>query len=362
MRKLASVRQINAIREIEGADKIECAVVDGWECVVAKKDNFKVGDEVVYIEIDSIVPEIPEFEFLRERKFRIRTIKLRKQVSQGLIMPLSILPPGEYKLEDDVTEILGITKYDPQKAQELKMQSEMTRKTRNPIIKFLMKFAWFRRWYIKPTTSGFPDWIVKTDEDRVQNMSRVFNVEKALETPFVVTEKLDGCSVTMFLERVKGNKFDFGVCSRNLRLHNSENSTSKVYWDIANQINAEGVLKTLIGNAKRIVLQGEIIGSKIQGNKYKVDAYDFYAFNLIVDGEKYTTQLTKKILEIHNIKTVPILAENFTLLEDIPAMVKYAKGDSVLHSTKREGIVVRNYDHNISFKVINPDFLLAERD
>lgn len=93
MRKLATIREIKDIQPIEGADRIEVATVDGWQ-VVIKKGEFKVGDKIIYIEIDSIVPEREEFEFLRDRKFRVRTIKLRKQISQGLIMPLSIL--GNY--------------------------------------------------------------------------------------------------------------------------------------------------------------------------------------------------------------------------------------------------------------------------
>lgn len=131
MRHLATVRTITDIRPIPDADKIEVVQVDGWECVVAKADGFKVGDKVVYIEIDSIVPERPEFEFLRDRKFRVRTIKLRKQVSQGLVLPLSILPSGKtYNINDDVTEILGIKKYDPQAEQEAKLLENNTYKTK----------------------------------------------------------------------------------------------------------------------------------------------------------------------------------------------------------------------------------------
>lgn len=122
MRHLATIRNIASIRPIPGADKIEVAQIDGWECVVAKADKFKLGDKVVYIEIDSIVPERPGFEFLRDRKFRVRTIKLRKQISQGLVLPLTILPEGkQYNINDDVTDILGIKKYDPQAEQEAKL-------------------------------------------------------------------------------------------------------------------------------------------------------------------------------------------------------------------------------------------------
>ena len=359
MRRLATIREIKAIRAIDGADKIECAIVDGWECVIAKKDNFKVGDKIVYIEIDSILPEKPEFEFLRERKFKVRTIKLRKQISQGLVLPLSILPKDTYNLDDDVTNILGITKYDPEAEQEIKTANQTPKKAANPIVKFLMRFKWFRKLYVKPKKDGFPDWIVKTDENRLQNMPNMFEVEKELGTKFTCTEKLDGQSVTFFLERIKKNKFEFGVCSRNIRLSNPDNSS---WWTVARQINAENVLKFLIGKSNRIVLQGEIIGEGIQGNKYKIKGYDFYAFNLIIDGKKYSTQAMKSMLEIYDIKTVPIIQEDFILKEDIPAMVEYAKGQSTLLDIKRKGVVIRNYDKNLSFKVINPEFLLAESD
>lgn len=115
MRRLATVRIISDIRAIPNADAIEVALVDGWECVIAKKDGFKIGDQVIYIEIDSIVPERPEFEFLRDRKFRVRTIKLRGQVSQGLVLPMSVLPTGKHKIDDDVTDILGIKLKRPMK-------------------------------------------------------------------------------------------------------------------------------------------------------------------------------------------------------------------------------------------------------
>jgi len=358
MRKLASVQEIADIRAIEGADKIEVATVLGWQVVVAKSENFKVGDKIIYVETDSIMPEKPEFEFLRERKFRVKIIKLRKQVSEGLVLPLSILPDGKYEVGDDLTQIIGVRKHDPQAEQEAK---ETTRQAKNPIIKFLMRFLWFRKFYIKPKKGGFPAWIVKTDEDRIQVKTAMFKIEKELGTKFSVTEKLDGQSVTIFLERIRKNKFEFGVCSRNLRLKQPNNSS---WWTIAKQIDAENVLKEMLEdvNGHRIVLQGEIIGTGIQGNKYKIDGYDFYAFNLIIDGKKLPTEFMQHALNDYSIKTVPILDTEFKLLEDIPTMVEYAKGDSVLLKTKREGVVIRSYERNISFKVISPDFLLAEKD
>ena len=118
MRKLATIREVADIRPIQGADNIEVAQIDGWECVV-RKGEFHVGEHVIYVEVDSVLPDRPEFEFMRNRKFRVRTIKLRGQVSQGLVFPLAVLPVGTpTELGQDVTKELGIEKYDPQAAQE----------------------------------------------------------------------------------------------------------------------------------------------------------------------------------------------------------------------------------------------------
>lgn len=357
MRRLATVRVIADKRPIEGADRIETAIVDGWE-VVVKKDEFQVGDKVVYIEIDSIVPEREEFEFLRERKFRVRTIRLRKQISQGLILPLSVLPKGNYKANDDVTDVLGIKKYDPQAEQEEKLMKAKEGKIKNPVIKFLLRFAWFRKKYIKPKKGGFPAWIVKTDEERIQNKTTMFNIEKELETEFEVTEKIDGQSGTYYLKKY-GNKVEFGVCSRNIHLTKEDNSS---YWTIARQLNIKNVLMNLIRDVDRVVLQGEILWDGIQGNKYKVSGYDFYAFNLIIGGKKIDTVEMEKVLREEGIKSVPILDVRFKLKNSISEMVDYAKGNSVLLKRKREGVVIRNYSRNISFKVINPEFLLENNE
>ena len=143
MRKLATVQKISKVEKIENADKIEKVYVNGWE-VVVKKGEFKENDLIVFVEIDSIVPERPEFEFLRDRKFRIRTVKLRKQISQGLVCPLSILPNKKWKEGDDVTDILGVKKYDPELEEENNLIKNNKKKYKNPIIKYFMRFKWFR--------------------------------------------------------------------------------------------------------------------------------------------------------------------------------------------------------------------------
>lgn len=362
-RKLASVQRIVSLEPIKGADRIEKATVLGWELVV-KKGEFKVNDFCVYIEVDSIVPDKPEFAFLKDRKFRVKTIKLRKQISQGLALPMTILPRGIYNEGDDVTKILDVKKYDPEGELEQKLIQEKFNKNNNKITKFLLKYPWYRRLFFKSKKNKFPSFIHKTDETRLQNMPNILNQEK--DTLFQITEKLDGQSSTYFLVKnthklfgIFGKKYIFGVCSRNLYLPNPNNSS---YWTIAKQLHIERTLHNLIKDNQFVVLQGEITGEGIQKNKYKVHGYDFHAFNLIYPNKQIDTVSMSKILKDYNIKTVPILETNFKLKNTVSDMVEYAKGKSTLLPILREGVVIRNYDKNISFKVINPEFLLKNDD
>ncbi len=363
IRKLAHVEKILSLTPIEGADKIETALVLGWQCVV-KKGEFRVGEMIVYIELDSIVPEKPEYEFLRDRKFRVRTIKLRKQISQGLVLPLSVLPAerhmGRLKEGADVTELLGIIKYDPQ-AQKEAMETDP--RLKNPFIKFMSRFKWFRRVFLQNRKGGFPTWIAKTDEERIQNMPRILVTE--VGTLFEITEKLDGQSVTFFLKKNKqklfGEQYEFGVCSRNNRLSKPDNSS---WWTIAKELNIEKALRSLINDNDYIVLQGEILGTNIQGNKYKVRKFEFYAFNLIWPDLKASWHFMEYQLRPFNVKCVPFISSGFALPETMEGIVNLAgiSRSELNRDTIREGIVVRNYEKNISFKVINPEFLLKNNE
>lgn len=357
-RKLASIQIIKDIKPINGADNIECATVLGWECVILKNE-FKIGDKCVYFEIDSIVPEREEFEFLRDRKFRIKTIKLKKQISQGLALPLTILPNGNYNEGDDVTDIIGVKKYDPQAESEKKLIQD---KNNSKFQKFLLKYKWYRKLFLKPKKDIFPRFIHKTDEERLQNIPSILEKEK--DTEFSLTEKIDGSSGTYFLIKNRKNLFfkqtyKFGVCSRNVYLKKEDNS---FYWTIAKQCKIKDVLQELIGNNEFVVLQGEIIGEGIQSNKYKIKGYDFYAFNLIYPNKQIETVDMAELLRDYLIKTVPILENNFKLLPTVNEMVDYAKGKSRLLDILREGLVIRNYEKGISFKVINPEFLLKNKE
>ena len=362
MRKLATVQKIAKLEPISGADKIEKATVLGWELVV-KKGDFAVGDLCVYVEIDSILPEKPWCEFMRERKYRVKTIKLRGQVSQGICFPLSILQRGKYDEGDNVTDILGVKKYDPQAELERKETERLNKITKNRMTKYFNRFKWYRKIFTKNNRLPFPAFIKKTDEDRIQLFPDICEKEK--NTEFVIREKIDGQSASYYVIKNKWWKFwkpyIFGVCSRNFQLLKPDKSS---YWSIANKpysgkyffqdIMFKNMKEYLIYSAKKnkykeVILQGEIIGPGIQGNKYNFVDYKIFWFNLIIDGRNYSEIVSDSVPKLGKIKC----------LSSIKEWVEYSKGKSKIADIQREGIVCRNYEKNISF---NPDFLLRYQE
>jgi hypothetical protein len=360
-RKLASIQKIITLTPIPGADVIEKATVLGWDLVV-KKGDFKVGELCVFCEIDSILPDKPEFEFLKERKFRIRTIKLKGQVSQGICFPISLVHKSFHTEGRDVTEILGVKKHDPQAEYERKESERLAEIDKNRMSKFLKRYSWYRKLIFRPTKTPFPAFIKKTDEDRIQLFPNACEEWKGLS--FIVTEKLDGQSGTYFVvpNPKKGlfrKKWLFGVCSRNFQLLKEDNSS---YWAIAKQENLkEKMIAWCELHSAGLIIQGEIIGKGIQGNKYERKGYEFYVFNVIAykKGEKfyYDQKDQNEICSVNNLLTVTIMGVCI-LPDTIHKIVEMSKGVSVINKICREGIVMRNYDKRISFKVVNPDFLL----
>jgi hypothetical protein len=357
MRHLATIQQIIDIKPIQGADKIDLCTVLGWNIII-KKNEFNVGDKVVYIEIDSILPDKPEFEFLRQRKFIIKTYKLNKfnVISQGIVFPLSILPEGNYDIDQDVTEILGIKKHDSQLVEEL--QEQIDKNSKNPIVKYLLRYKFFRDLMkINKKKGGFPEWLPKTDEERIQGCPRLLEYHK--DRIFYVSEKLDGQSGSFAVVWHKKFLFfkqpEFFVCSRNIRQKTPTNSN---YWTIAVKYDIENKIKRLKRN---LAIQGEIVGPRIQKNKYNLADLDFYIFSVYdIDKARYVdyNELMEVVNKL-NLKTVPILDTNFKLKETVNDMVEYAKGESTLYKTLREGAVIRAIDDSrISFKVINNEFLI----
>lgn len=334
-RKLASIQKIDNISPIDGADLIELATVKGWKLVV-KKGEFSVGENAIYCEIDSFLPIKDEFEFLRKSSykkmgelegFRLKTIKLRGQISQGLLLPLSILKdkmyPDQYnKLQvgDDVSDALGIFKYEPPIPAELSG---------------VMK-------------GSFPTFLQKTDEERVQNLIDVY--EDFKKSTFYVTEKLDGSSATYYI-----NNGSFGVCSRNIELLENEGNS---FWKIGRQLALEEKLKEC---GKNLCLQGELIGEGVQGNPYKLRGQQVRFFNCFdIDEQRFfPLKEFKEVADALQVEVVPFLYEEFKLPETIDDLLVFADGKSVLNPlANREGIVIRNHQRTISFKVISNNFLL----
>jgi hypothetical protein len=361
MRKLASIKTISELHPIEGKDRIELAIIDGWQIIV-KKGEYKIEDKTVFVEIDSVLPEKPEFEFLRKNKFRIKTMKLSGVLSQGICFPLSILPQDKkYNLEDDVTDIIGIKQYEltrDNESEEITLNNS-NKKLQHPIFKLLFRYSIFRKLLLpKKQNKGFPEFIHKTDETRIQNMPFILN-NNFLN--FVVREKVDGQSGTWFLKKSnkkwfwQKNNYDFGVCSRNLRLWNEDSGTQ---WFVAKKYNLKKVLEDLIGDNDFVAIQGECVATNVQGNKYKVTEPDLYVFNLIYPSGKIMCLEGEDILKKYGIKWCPLIDKNFILLNTVNEMLNFANGKSNLHNTLREGLVFRNYEKNISFKAVSPDFLI----
>jgi RNA ligase (TIGR02306 family) len=358
-RKLASIRKISEINPIEGADMIEVATVSGWK-LVTKKGEYKPGDLAIYCEIDSFLPIREEFEFLRKSSykkmtdgtegFRLKTIRLRGQISQGLLLPISILPnevissTGFEDLEGlDVSEALGIIKYEPP------IPAELSGKIKG----------------------NFPSFIKKTDEERVQNIPDV--IERYKGDKFYVTEKLDGSSATFYFRDEI-----FGVCSRNLELAEPEPFQDRMimcddgierpakensFWKVARELDIANKLKS---TGKNICIQGELIGEGIQGNPYKIKGQTVRFYNAF-DIDKYEYFAFEDFISLMaelNLETVPVLDTDYILPESIESILNYADGKSVLNNSfNREGVVLRTKNTDrISFKAISNIFLLGEKD
>ena len=339
-RKLATVRKIVEVKDIPNADLIQAYRVDGW-WIVDRKNAYQVGDLVIYCEIDSWIPHdiAPFLSKGKEPRIyekikgeRLKTIKLKGQLSQGLFLPLSVLsvlPDGSVTYEgDDVTEKLGIVKWELPIATQLRGQIK----------------------------GGLPWFIKKTDQERIQNLTKKFDEWKDQGYIWEVTEKLDGSSCTIFIK-----DGEVGVCSRNLELKEDENNA---FWKVALQgdIPLVNKLRKMNGN---YALQGELIGEGIQGNSYNIKGLDFYLFDVWdIDKQRYLYPSERRSLAtVFDIKHVPIVSKWENLYDfSIDDILSHANGESQIYKTKREGIVFKCYnDPSISFKAISNEWLLMKK-
>lgn len=323
-RKLATLATIKSLSPIEGADRIEVAGVRGWQ-VVVPKGQFQVGDLGVYCECDSMLPlSNPHFAFLAPRAgedatyFRVRTIKLRKQISQGILFHTDILPEAYYYLDQDVTELLGITKYEPP------IPAQLSGEIAGP----------------------FPSFFPKTDEERAQNLID----ELALfgDVPLYITEKLDGTSLSVY--KLQNH---FGVCSRNWELKETENNT---YWRVARR------LREVIPAG--IVVQGEIVGPGVQKNRLALPDLQLFVFKIIDlhRGTVFDFAETKTFCEDFGLNMVPVLDINFMVAgKNAQGLLAHTPKTSILNPAALcEGHVFRSMQHSpyFSFKLIRPEYLL----
>ena len=342
-RKLVTLRRIDDLRPIEGADAIECAVIGGWN-VVVKKGEFRVGDPCVYFEIDSFLPESdPRFAFLMKggvreqdgvRGHRLRTVKLRGQLSQGLALPVSSFPELQTLFGPpllDYSELFGVTKWDPPVPAQLAGQVK----------------------------GMFPSFIRKTDQERAQNLVREIFAEP--DKQYEVTTKLDGTSVTIY--HYNG---EVGVCSRNLELKLEDDSSTLV--KLAKESGLLDVLRSLGSN---IAVQGELMGPGIQGNREKLKRPELFIFDIFqIDQANYLPPLVRHELvrsmlpDLVAVRHVPVVHPTValsTVAKDVGGLLAAAEGPSLAHE-EREGIVFKALDGSFSFKVISNKFLLKEKD
>ena len=401
-RELAYIVTIDEIRPIEGYDRVEYARVGGW-WVIVKKDQFKVDDPAIYIEVDSKVPAVEPFMFLESKKFRVKTLKMCKVISQGLLMhpndfgwetlfdecagqwEIIDSTGSSFKVGDFVSNMLQITYYEPEdnkrKGKGPDKYAKMAQ--RRPDIfkkkwaRWMMRREWGRRIMFKlfgkkKDKRTWPAWVTKTDEERCQNMPFLF---PGNDTVWIATEKIDGSSTTFTIKRGNKGKNNFYVCSRNVMFDTPEKAErcfydTNIYLEMANKYNVEEIMNKMLEVHKEvdfITIQGETYGESVQKRTYGLEGRDFMAFNLIFGYEPqpgvYTTERCNpyemtKILKDYNIPTVPIVGE-IRLPDTCDELLEYAgAAASEIDGGMREGVVFRTFDGAGSFKAVSNEFLL----
>ena len=376
-RALAYVVTIDEIKPIDGYDRVEYARTNGWWVIIGKQDNLHVGDKCVYFEVDSKVNSNDErFAFLEKRNYKIKTQKMCKVISQGLLMPLtSFSEIGDVDVNTDVTDILKVTyaveednsrKNGDPNAKYKAMASRRPNIFKKRWARWMMRREWGRKVMFaffgkkKDNPRGFPAFISKTDEERVENQPWRIGDGKT----YLCTEKLDGTSCTYVLERKGKKKFEFYVCSRNVRQQDEKQECyhdHNIYWDLAFKYNIEQHLKDFLDefpNLKWVCIQGEGVGS-VQGNPLKLAEDDLYVFNF-KDSYlgRWPSMDGKMQIEEWGMKWVPILGE-VQMPDTMEELKELATGKSVVNpNVMREGLVYRSLDGSDSFKNVSREYLL----
>lgn len=365
MRKLARIERIDNIEPIEGADRIETAVVDGWKVVVSKDEGFSKGDLVVFFEVDAYLPIEPRYEFLRKYSykkldfkdgnpeghrtegFRLKTVRLRGVYSQGLVMPLTTFEP-------EIKKRFGCTSNDGWKGVE-----EGADLTADLDVKLFVKPIPMEQTGI--VKGNIPFSIPVTEQERIQNLPEYF--EEMEDIPFEETEKINGMSMTVYWKDGK-----FGVCKRNWELKEDDRN---IMWRVARNLDLERALE---GIGMNVALQGELAGEGIQGNTLGLAGQSYFLFDAWdIDNRRYLTgnERAKIFQELQgkcDIKHVPVINEEIKIFEEysidkMDDLISRASGKSLVTKGRaREGIVFKSTKlvngQTASFKVVDNKYLL----
>ena len=337
-RVMARVVAIDNVEKNPNADALDICTVGGWK-VITKIGEYKTGDLAVFAEVDSFIPhELAPFlskgkeprEYKGVKGERLKTAKLRGVVSQGLLLPMSALNIEQdgvvyESLVDegcDVSEVLGIVKWEPEIPAQLAGQ----------------------------VRGNFPSQIPKTNQERVQNIKKELSIARDQGLQFVIEEKLEGSSLTMYLDL----EDEFHVCSRNLDL---KNDGANSFWRAAIKYDVENVMRQ--NNLRGYAIQAELLGPGIQGNIYKLPDVEFYGFDVYsVKQSRYLYPVERRELIANlGLNQVPVVCESTTLgtMEEI---ISLADGKSMLYNTLREGIVFKQLDDDMTFKSISQQYLI----
>ena len=400
-RELAYVVTIDDIKPIQGSDNCECAIVGGWQIMV-HKGEFKIGDPAIYFEIDSYLDSSnPVFAFMEKKKYKVKTQRYTfggkgNFISQGLLMSaanfngaiidekiIRIGTPHKdcslHRVDDEsrfLTKQLGVTYYvaedNIRKASSVDKYKKMAQRNSKLFAKqpfrWLMKRDWGKRFLFiffgkKRDKTGWPAWVKKTDEERVQNMPWILKDK----SPWIATEKIDGSSTTFTIKRGKWpHKNEFYVCSRNVCFDKPDKACfydTNIYTEMAEKYHIEHVLTemlTLFPETEWITIQGETYGAGVQKRDYHLKGHDFMAFNLITsDKGRFNTLKMRELLEdYYHIPCVPIVDTKFILPDTVEELLEYATNKSQIDGDMREGIVFRSEDGSKSFKAVSNEFLI----
>lgn len=400
-RELCYVVRVDEIKPIEGRDRVECAVVGGWTIMV-RKGQFQPGSLGIYFEIDSQVPEKEPFMFLEAKKFKIKTQKYKTPDgqfwSQGLLMGAEdfgwttaeresdtcstciVDSDGVAHYVDDESRFLtkqlnviyAVAEDNSRKAGSADKYKKMAQRngklfTHQPF-RWLMRHEWGKKLLFvffgkkKDKKSGWPEWVAKTDEERVQNMPWIL----ADKSEWIATEKIDGTSTTFTMKRGKRrNQYDFYICSRNVVFDKPDKQCfydSNVYVEMAEKYNVESVLRQILENRPDldwVTLQGETYGAGIQKRDYSLKDHDFVGFNFITSASgRWNSVDAKNLMNGFGIPWVPIVDEHFVLPDTVDELLTIATDKSVIDGGMREGLVFRSQDGTKSFKAVSNEFLM----